>query len=364
MQNLKVSIRNEQASNASCITGTQYTELDLNENAEVIVVSRQPTTTQAGMTSNISQLETLSTFNNYLSVQAEVPSENQILVTTFETLDSTDPDNLLAHDLNGFTFVHRDKIYDSVETPDFEESTNLSHDVTETSLSISSDLVLNSKSAIRVLNDDIYTWQPVYDSSSNYSFAANSSEIDSWELYLQGDSIIANWTFEHSEVVDGSAINVTLPSHSDAAAMTISTSGCVDVTKVCLNGDGFDESDFALQRTHIRAQTSSATPQPFNQTIYGLPMENQPIMESSAVLIDVTSVTNIEVGLVESTDVSSSLFKAFAGSHSNFEDASGIYDQSNANNTDFSGLIVYPTEQDAIQQSIMLSDYVFLRNAQ
>ncbi|USD66235.1 hypothetical protein [Vibrio sp. SCSIO 43136] len=294
MTNLTVNVRRKAAASTSCYTtNVAHTETAVDSDA-VINVIQVSSSTARYQTSYIDSSVSGGTVGLKVPVRSELPAQDSVLVTLFDDYTSNEAKTLTHYGVADSSFV-----YNTNNT-----STNsvipTNRGVVPQGITFSG-LTLNSALANRVdvaYKSEVYEWQPIFQTSSDYSFVTDQDPFSSWTFLLNGTS--NSWNYHAMRVADGNAKTFSAPSVT-ALNATIDSNTCATGADYCVDSSGFTASDFSAQRTHIRSNTSNNS-RVFYQTIYSEPGSEVALMKSSdaSESLDPNSNTNrIEVSLAK-----------------------------------------------------------------
>jgi hypothetical protein len=356
LQDMTINVRKTQPNGNACISGERASVSEYNQYAKVGVAKNN---SESGIhLSNAGKNDQQHEFiNNFFDVTAEVPSDNDILVTSYSSYDTL---NNELHGLTGYVFVDKLDVYDS--STDSGNVNTLEYSPIAASISIPVELTLDDESSVNVLYDDkIYTWQPIYNTSTSYGIDQSNSGITKWSLDLSGE-VSDNWQYETTSLVSELGINIVVPAHSSFAATGVDDN-CANGAKSCLNAMGYSNGDSNIQRTYVRALTSSNNPQSYTRVVYAPTNSSQPLMESHFNIdIDVSAIEIIEVGLLNIGDITDSQTLNFMERHTSFVNASDRFDPTLVEHLDFTGVISLPSDQSTSYIAIMDDQRTILKN--
>ncbi|HAS6348330.1 TPA: hypothetical protein I7241_10205 [Vibrio vulnificus] len=297
LQNMILTVRNDQPSKNSCLTGDQVSKSLDAEQSRISV-----------MTPNSGSVVYYQTSGSRLAVaggkeQLDIPvvSDNPVkerkIVTSFlsSELDSYER-------INSYLVVSADKVYKAGSEPVSAGSMALVENLFQVQLDERFSFSNDKISGLQVVLDNkIYNWQKIYaqaDNQTESGYAPQDSRLRNWSanLSLVTDVNSGAWNYDVQLPLNGSDLSIEQPSSLfDFSTSSLATSGITSL-------DGFTPTEWTVQRTHVRT-VSNSNARPIIQTIYSVPNSNQPMVASSTEVIGDTSSAKISVSLAGSNEV-------------------------------------------------------------
>jgi len=346
LQNMVLSVRQSQDGN-SCLTGSKY---DIEPNADTARVSVLSSGTVEYFHASASSLITTGADGTQpvdVPIAAHNPATEKKLVTSYSRERATNNYDTL----NSYVVIDSNDVYESGSSN--PEVSIMSSDVDTFDISVDSRLAHSSIGNVSaVINKAVYSWQPIYDQSDNLTssaYAPDDSDLSGWNVNFYADTNASSGTWEYIEraTVDGNTVSISQPSGiSDFSSTSISSNGI-------LNTSSYTDSEWQLQRTHIRT-VSDSNSRPIFQSIYAVPNSSQPMMESPTETIGDVSNAKINVSLISVED--SNLDNAFEELLSDSIDYEVMSDKNhdvNDHQLDLNGVIYWQSE--VIAQQVALS---------
>ncbi|MGI9834944.1 hypothetical protein ACJPQX_16995 [Vibrio vulnificus] len=351
MQNMTIAIRTEQATNNSCYKGEKEPEDLTNANAVMTVTANN--SPAYFMTSASRSFVSGGTQPVGLSVHSGVPSLEKKLITAFSTYSNGEANNLTQYVIAPIGAVYDSTVTNTPPMVPVLDGTNVDqHNF------IATDLALSNSGVEVVLSGEVYEWQPLYDSTNNYSIVTNDSNLSQWSLRLNGvtPSSIGGWNYSAQKTVSGEDISITYPTLSSFAGSAISSANCSGV--YCVKTEGFAETSFQVQRTAIRSL--SVGNRNFYQTVYSTPAKSQVVLQSASEVIAPKSTDVIEVALVDSDakllDSAKYLMESSLNKENHLPPGGSVAYK------DFVGVVMLPSEQLKYKKLMMDQNYQALSN--
>ena len=145
-----------------------------------------------------------------------------------------------------------------------------------------------------VLDDQLYTWQPIFeqtDGITSSAYAPEDSNLTGWniKLSLLMDSLSGGWEIDRRLALVGDDIDIEPPTN-------ISDFTAAEIVNGRLSTNSFNSNDWVLQRTHVRTETGET--KTMIQTIYAASNSSQPMMSSSTETLGDTSSAKVAVNLI------------------------------------------------------------------
>lgn len=343
MTNLTINVRRSSASSGNCyITGESLVSTEVDPKA-VINVGQVSVTTEQYRSNYIDRASVGSAVGQKVKVLSDLPAKQQVLITLFDDYTSNEAKNLTHYQMAAANFVYNsDNTSNQSVSPTNRGVIQPGFTVTGITLDANKNNSLDVSYA-----NNLYQWQPIYQTSSNYSFITDQDPFNKWSFNLNGTTTNSLWSYHHVASVDGTAKQITSPTL--AALNATIESNCASGGAFCLNSSGYTSSDFNVQRSHIRSNTNNSA-RVFYQTIYSEPSNEVALMNSSEETLSPNSNTNrIEVSLGKAT-ISDEALKYFmnesvnvqsliGSSLPNFVDANGSVTQQTSLKERYLGLM-------------------------
>ncbi|HGY9584101.1 flagellar sheath protein A [Vibrio harveyi] len=351
LQNMTVNVRQAQSSLNSCVLGEQNTS-STSENA-VINVAQSSSSTQFYQSSFIdAQVDGHQVASN-IPVVAPLKTDEKVLITAFDSLSSNQ-----HGDLKYFVLAEGSAIYD-VTNPPTSVPTIFMKPVSRSDVNLTvSGIALNNNSSVEVgLNNEIYQWQPIYNSTDSLSYTDSDLSASGWTAELEGVITSGNWNYYSLNAYDGSDLNIDAPVVSNFDSSIVSSS--CSLGNFCLSAVGFNSGDFDIQRTHLRSTTSNGN-RNFYQTIFAKPNSNQVFMESSEeVLVPNNSVDRLEVSTASLDSLKSAPIMYFL---SNSLDIQSVVTTSVLDFSDVNGLVSTASDLKKRKLGLMAENVTIIEN--
>jgi hypothetical protein len=352
MQDMTIAIRNEQATSNDCYRGEWALEDNTNPDAVVSVAVAGTATTHYRTSASAGRTVTDSSGLD-LGVVSGFPALERKLVTAYSNLGSS------LTNLTHYGIIVSEDVYDKTAPPVNKPIRQLTDSDLMKYAFASNNIVLDDNSAINVVMDNhVYSWQPINDQLTEFSYAATEANLTNWAAEIFGKTT-SNWNYVGMYPVSSQAITVTPPTVTDFSSTSIVDCGG---DWHCVSSASYNASDFSYQRTAIRAKTEQD--KNFYQSIYSLPSNSQVILESpSEIVAPSTSATDtVEVGLMKVTtkNHTDAAFSAYL-----MKNSLDMQDNVNVGNeaySDFNGRVVLPTVSLKEDISLMTSNYSFVTN--
>ncbi|RXJ74558.1 flagellar sheath protein A [Veronia nyctiphanis] len=302
LSNMTLNVR-QHSSTYSCYKGEQSPQVAVNPNAAV-KVDQVDANTRYYQSSYIDNSTNGKTVGAGIPVNSELPSSNNVLVTLFDAYSGGE-----TRDLSRYVVMDSSYVYNSAQGNGSKSGVPTDQNLLKFGFTATG-LTLNSGSKIDVeIDNEIYTWQPIYESGQTYSVVDGSSDIDKWSFDIEAttDTNSGNWSAKIYAPVDKNGTSVVLPTLNPFTA-SITTSGCS--ADYCLSADGYSASDFQLQRTHLRSSNNNT--RNFYQTIFASPNKDQVLMKSTDEVLNIdNSKDRLEVSLAQLDTRKASQVKQF-----------------------------------------------------
>ena len=360
LTDLVINVRQTQTG-ATCYTGSDYR--DTEDTSDSAVLYADTDGLEYYQTSY--DQDSISGKTSLYQIPVESPEMplHDVLVTAFSDYDvNTEEKTGLSY----FAFAAPDEVYDTSDTLYSSvplEVADLDYDWSY-SADTGSDLTLDESSVYALHEDVIHYWQPLYD-SVNLTIA-DSSDVTNWSTYLTGSDDDYAWDFESYIAFDSdtsSNIDFVLPELYSLGAATILSSCSIDDETIenCVDIDGsYDSSDFTLQRTHIELTDDDNNT--IYQSIYTTATDTPILLENSQFELNVNSIENIEINLVNSdADTEDSIKYLMAQSLDEValgDDSSQISVYLDAN-----GYVPTGDERDELELAMFKSTTMLVKNA-
>jgi len=343
MANLTINVRRSSASSGNCyITGESLVSTEVDSKA-VINVGQVSVTTEQYRSNYIDRASVGSAVGQKVKVLSALPAQQQVLVTLFDDYGNNEAKNLTHYQLAAASFV-----YNSDDTSSQSVSPT-NRGIVQPGLTVTDiNLDTNTNNSLDVsYGNNLYEWQPIYQTSNNYSFITDQDPFSQWSFNLNGVTANSLWTYHRVASVDGNTKQITPPTLTSLNATV--ESNCALGGSFCLSSSGYTASDFNVQRSHIRSNTSNNA-RLFYQTIYSVPSNEVVLMNSSEeTLVPDSNSNRIEVSLGKAT-ISDAALKYFmnesvnvqnlvTSSLPNFVDANGPVTQQTSIKTRYLGLM-------------------------
>jgi|GEM_PF-3429270 len=308
MSDLTINVRRTSAASTSCYTtGESFTEVDVNSDA-VINIGQVSTSTEYYQTSYIDAATSGKQVGTGVGVKSELPAQDKVLVTLFDSYNGLSGQK---KELTHYQLADKSMVYD-VNGSSSQSVNPTNQGVIRPGLTING-VTLDNNNANRIdvaYASEVYEWQPIYQTSANYSYVTDQAPFSSWSFFLNGEVDVSNWKYHAMLPAKGNALNIVAPSLT-AFNSTVESS-CASGSDFCLSSSGFTASDFDVQRTHLRANTTNSS-RVFYQTIYSAPSAEVPLMKSSTeTLLPDSNNNRMEVSLAKLT-ASENAVKYFMG---------------------------------------------------
>ncbi|WP_435237307.1 hypothetical protein ACR30L_06975 [Psychromonas sp. PT13] len=302
LTDLVINVRQSQTG-ATCYAGSDYRDTEVTSDSAVLYVD----TDGLEYYQTSYDQDSISGKSSVLKIPVESPiiPLHDVLVTAFSNYDS---DSEQKTGLSYFAFAEPDEVFDSSDTDiSFVTLNSASFDYNWSYSTNSGSTISLNESAVFTLHDDIvYYWQPLYDSFD--LTIADSNDVTNWSVYLTGSDDDYGWDFEAYIAFDSdtsSNIDFALPELYSLGSTTITSSCNIGNETIdnCIDIDGsYDSDDFTVQRTHVELTDDDNNL--IYQSIYSSASDTPILLESSQYELNVDSIENIEINLVNS-DVSS-----------------------------------------------------------
>ncbi|EGU59317.1 54K polar flagellar sheath protein A [Vibrio nigripulchritudo ATCC 27043] len=292
----------------------------------------------------------VANFPNKIPVIAPIPATEKILLTQYETYTSSQ-----ALDLRNYAFVGGDFAHNQNTHPDSKTVTLSDTNLVQPGLSFT-DLTLSSGNEVEVShNGHLYQWQPIYQSSSNFSFVDGNGPFSAWAMKINGTTTNGSWAYKGMYPVNSTAKTITPPTLTNFAA-SVTTANCSGTH--CVESQGYTASNYNIQRVHVRSNTSDGSN--YYQTIISMPRSTQVLMESKYSALAPSSSNRIEIGLGSLSETSSAMTQHFM---SNFIDVQNLASGTASNNFDVNGPVIQPSSEKTRYISLMGKTSVTLSNS-
>lgn len=349
MQSLTVAIRSEQPSSNSCYRGEWALEDNSNTDAVVAVAATGSGTTHY-QTSASSNKTAVGTSGIDLQVVSGLPALESKLVTAYSLTGSK------LRNLTHYGILSSSDVYDKTMPPSPKPIRELtSKDVVKYSLT-NSNVVLSDDSRVNVvLDNEIYSWQPINDQVTDFSYVATESRLSNWAAEIFGKTT-TDWSYVGMYPVSAESITISAPTVTDFTGTSIATcSGWY-----CVSSSSYIATDFSYQRTAIRTKTDEN--KNFYQSIYSLPSNNQVILESASEVVSPALNTTdvVEIGLMQVSAKKNTDAEYAAYLMKNSLDMQDNVNVGNESFSDFNGRVVLPTAALKEDISLMSSRYSFV----
>ncbi len=351
MTNLTINVRRSSASSSNCyVTGESLVNTEVDSNA-VINVGQVSVSTERYRSNYVDRASVGSSVGQKVKVLSEIPAKQKVLITLFDNYANNQAKNLTHYQLAAGSFVY------SANDTSNQSVSPTNRGIVQPGLTIT-DITLdaNKTNSLDVSHgNNLYQWQPVYQTSSNYSFITDQDPFSKWSLNLNGTTANSLWTYHQIASVDGSTKQITPPTLTNFSA-TIESS-CASGGAFCLSSTGYTSSDFNVQRSHIRSNTSNNA-RLFYQTIYSAPSNEVVLMNSSEETLVPDSNTNrIEVSLGKAT-ISDEALKYFMSESVNVQ---SLVSSSLPNFVDANGVVTQQTSMKMRYLSLMGQDVTTIK---
>ncbi|EDP59049.1 hypothetical protein [Vibrio sp. AND4] len=352
LQSMIVNVRQLQSSSNACLLGEQNNKQNRSDNA-VITVAQNSSATKFYQSSYVdAQVDGHSVASN-IPVAAPLNTTKKVLITAFDSLSSGQ-----YGDLNYFVLADGSAIYD-VNNPPASAPTIFMNPVSRNDVNLTvNGITLNNNSAVEVgLHNEIYQWQPIYNSTNSLSYTNSNLSASGWTAELGGTTTSGNWNYSSLHSYDGSDLNIYAPfvSNFDSSMVLANCS----LGKICLNAVGFNTDDFDIQRTHIRSSTNNGN-RNFYQSIFAKPNSNQVFMESSEeVLVPNNSVDRLEVSAAALDSLKSDSIMYFLN---NSFDIQSVVTASVSDFSDVNGLVSTASDVKKRKLRLLKENVVIIEN--
>jgi len=346
LQNMILSVRQSQDGN-SCLSGSKFEVEPDADTARVSVLSSG--TVEYFHVSASSQIITGAEGTEPVDVPvaAHAPATEKKIVTSYSRERAANNYDTL----NSYVVIDSNKVYESGSSnPDVSI---MSTDVDSFDISVDSRLDHSSNGSVStVLGKAVYSWQPIYNQTDNLTssgYAPNDSQLSGWNVnfFANTDASSGIWEYKERAIIDGNTVAISQPSNiSDFSTTSITSNGV-------LTTSSYTDSDWQLQRTHIRT-VSDSNARPIFQSIYAVSNSSQPMMESPTESLGDLSTAKINVSLVNVDD--NNLDGAFEELLSNSIDYEVMSDKNHDVNThqyDLNGAIYW--QDEIVEQQVTLS---------
>ncbi|UTT85103.1 flagellar sheath protein A [Vibrio pelagius] len=270
LSDMTLNVR-QHSSTYSCYQGEQSKKANVDQNAAV-KVDQVSSDTSYYQTSYIDNATSGKMIASGIPVNSDIPASDNVLVTLFESYNGTE-----ARDLSHYVVVDASYVYDSSQGSGSKSGAPTDENLVKPTFTAAG-LTLKNTSKIDVeIDNEIHTWQSIYESGQVYGVIDGTSPIDNWSFNIEANTDVAfgNWDVKIYDSVDSTGTTVALPTLSTLTA-SITTTGC---TGYCLSADGYVLSEYQIQRTHLRS--SNENKRNFYQTIFAAPNKEQVLMNST-----------------------------------------------------------------------------------
>ena len=346
LQDMTLSVRQSQDGN-SCMTGSRYNIEPNSDTARISVVSSG--SVEYFHASASSQLITGADGTSPLDIPiaAHNPAVERKIVTSYSRERSASNFDTL----NSYVIIDSNSVYESGSSdPDVSI---MSPNVESFDISVDSRLVHSSDGSVTtVLDKAVYSWQPIYDQTDNLTssgYAPEDSQLSGWNVnfFANTDASSGAWEYKERAIIDGNTVSISQPSNiSDFSATSITASGV-------LTTSSYTDSDWQLQRTHIRT-VSDSNARPIFQSIYALPNSSQPMMGSPTESLGDVSTAKINVSLVKVEDsYLENVFEELLSSSIDYEVMSDKNHDVDSHQYDLNGAIYW--QDEIVEQQVALS---------
>lgn len=271
LRNLVVNVRQSQSSSNACYRGDQYEE-DFFEDA-VVNVAQVSGSTSYYQTSFVDANVNGGVIASNLPVNAPLVTSKSVLVTAFD-----DFSNDQYESLEYFSMAPGSTIYDKNDNTNVETIFPEAVDQNDVNFSVTGVTVHDASEVQLAYQNEVYSWQPIYDASSVLSYTTSNLAAQGWSVSVYGLTTGANWGYHSITSFEGLDVNLSAPNLSSFNSTSI-TSSCTEGA-YCVAGTGYSPNDFTMQRTHLRSTTTNSS-RNFYQTIIAAPTSTQTLMESS-----------------------------------------------------------------------------------
>lgn len=350
LSNMVVNVRTAQSSSNVCYQGEQnYSEVS--EDA-VVSVRQRSADTSYYQSSYIDMAVDGHQIASDIPVQAPLQADKKVLITAFDTYESGK-----YSDLMHYVFADASSIYD-VNNPPASLVNNTMVDVEYSDVNFSvTGIALNDEgnSVNLGFNKELYLWQPIYPSTTVLSFDGANIAANGWTVELSGKVESGDWNYHSLTAYNGLDLNLDAPYVS---SFTSSSSSCGDATN-CLNTTGYTDSEFDIQRTHIRSVTRSGNA--FYQTIFSKPSNSQVLMESSSEeVLDLGDSDRVEVSIASLDSDDSQSVMYFIENNHNIQ---SVITGSSPDFTDLNGSVSTATQIKNRKVAMMSENVTILENS-
>lgn len=289
LSDMTLNVR-QHSSTYSCYQGEQSQKVNVDANAAV-KVDQVANNTSYYQSSYIDNSTNGKTIASGITVNSDIPASNNVLVTLFESYDGIE-----ARDLSHYVVMDASYVYDSSQGSGSKSGAPTDENIVKQTFTANG-LTLSNTSKIDVeIDNEIHTWQPIYESGQDYGVIDGSSVIDKWSFDIEASTDVAtgSWNAKIYDSVDSTGTTVALPTLS-ALTATITSTGC---TGYCLSADGYEVSEYQIQRTHLRS--SNGNNRNFYQTIFAAPNKDQMLMSSTDEVLNIDNNNDrLEVSLAQ-----------------------------------------------------------------
>ncbi|MGF1710095.1 flagellar sheath protein A [Vibrio kagoshimensis] len=331
MTDLVLNVRQQANRSNNCYQGEQF-NLTLNDNA-VVAVAQSSVDTSYYQSSYIDSRVNGHEISANIPVKAPLVGTKSVLVTAFDALASNPQE---YKELKHFTFVPANSIYDSSNPPSSLPSVSMEMvDVDGLNIIPNGFSINNTSNVELAYENEVYQWQPVYDSTTTLSYTSSNLSANSWGVKANGTSTNGMWDVNTLNPFSGVDLNLSIPSVGDFTSTAVDSSCNANF---CVTSAGFTPNDFDLQRTHVRGVTSLNYD--FYQTIFASANTSQGLMESSVVTFQQVPTDRIEIGVAKLDLENANSVAWFMEKNMNLQ---SIVDIDLANYTDVNGSISLPT---------------------
>lgn len=301
LSDMTLNVR-QHSSTYSCYQGEQSQKVNVDANAAV-KVDQVDVNTSYYQSSYIDNSVNGNTIASGIKVNSDVPASHNVLVTLFDTYSGGE-----NRDLSHYAVMDASYVYDSSQGSGSQSGLPTDENIVKPVFTATG-LTLNYASKIDVeIDNEIHTWQPIYESGQVYGVIDGSSVIDNWSFDIEAstDAASGSWNAKIYDSVDSAGTTVVLPT-LNALTASITSAGC---TGYCLSADGYAVSEYQIQRTHLRSSNNNN--RNFYQTIFAAPNKGQVLMNSTDEVLNIDNNNDrLEVSLAQLDTESEAQVKQF-----------------------------------------------------
>ncbi|ANU37648.1 hypothetical protein [Vibrio scophthalmi] len=349
LSDMTLNVR-QHSNSYSCYKGEQFIPIEVNPNAVVKVDQISPST-KYYQTSYVDNAVDGRNISAKIPVKSGIPAQDKILVTLFDSYTSNEATNL-TH----YTVMAGNSVYDSTTSGIISGSpseTNLLKPTFD-ALALGALSTTQSSQIDVKIDDDIYTWQRIYQLNQQYSVIDGPSSIESWSFNLAVNAV-HDWSGQVWAPVETYGTTISAPTLN---AFTANINSRCTSGNHCVLATGFDDSEVQLQRTHIRSHTNNDS-RSFYQTIFSTPRSEQVLMESSSEILAPNPADKVEISIAKLDPNANKQVNQFLAWGI---DLQSLVSASTPSFHDVNGLISMPSDDKERRISIMGSELQMYRN--